>query len=194
MFNSTNNNKTTKRKLTIQKSRSDNDIKTSNDVSEEEDTSNDASKDKFTYPWACKKKGFSWSKYLMHVGAIAAPVKLFKDPFPYSRNLFRPGMKLEGVDPQHPSYFCVLTVADTSGYRIRLHFDGYSENYDFWTYADSPNIFPMGWCEKYGHVLRPPPGYTEDSFNWLQYLRVTRSTAAPKQLFVNRAGQVSFVM
>lgn len=66
----------------------------------------------------------------------------------------------------------------------------YPENYDFWTYADSLDIFPMGWCEKYGHVLRPPPGYSEDNFNWLQYLRATKSTAAPKHLFVNRAGQV----
>lgn len=159
--------------------------------SEEDDTSNENSQDKFSYPWTCTKKGFSWSKYLDHIKAKSAPVKLFKDPFPYNRNGFRPGMKLEGVDPQHPSYFCVLTVAEVNGYRLRLHFDGYPENYDFWVDADSTDIFPAGWCEKYGHVLHPPPGYTVDDFNWNTYLKHTKASAAPKHLFVNRAGNVS---
>lgn len=159
--------------------------------SEEDNTSNENSQDKFSYPWTCTKKGFSWSKYLDHIKAKSAPVKLFKDPFPYNRNGFRPGMKLEGVDPQHPSYFCVLTVAEVIGYRLRLHFDGYPENYDFWVDADSTDIFPAGWCEKYGHVLHPPPGYTVDDFNWNTYLKCTKGSAAPKHLFVNRAGNVS---
>lgn len=158
--------------------------------SDEDDTSNENSQDKFSYPWTCTKKGFSWSKYLDHIKAKSAPVKLFKDPFPYNRNGFRPGMKLEGIDPQHPSYFCVLTVAEVIGYRLRLHFDGYPENYDFWVNADSTDIFPAGWCEKYGHVLHPPPGYTVDDFNWNTYLKHTKATAAPKHLFVNRAGNV----
>lgn len=90
------------------------------DISEEDSLDNSLVHDKLSsYPWTCKKKGFSWSKYLEHVKAKSAPVKLFKDPFPYSRNGFRPGMKLEAVDPQHPSYFCVLTVAEVVGYRIR---------------------------------------------------------------------------
>lgn len=74
---------------------------------------------------------------------------------------------------------------------FRLHFDGYPENYDFWCNADSMDIFPMGWCEKHSHVLHPPPGYTIDNFNWLQYLKQTKATAAPKHLFANRAGQVT---
>ncbi|CAG9861922.1 unnamed protein product [Phyllotreta striolata] len=160
------------------------------DEESEEDSIDNTSQDKFmSYPWACKKKGFSWSKYLEHVKAKPAPVKLFKDPFPYTRNGFRPGMKLEGVDPQHPSYFCVLTVAEVVGYRMRLHFDGYPDNYDFWCNADSMDVFPMGWCEKYGHVLQPPSGYKVDNFNWVQYLKHTKCTAAPKHLFANRAGQ-----
>lgn len=32
--------------------------------------------------------------------------------FPQSRNSFKVGMKLEGLDPCHPSLFCVLTVAE----------------------------------------------------------------------------------
>lgn len=44
------------------------------------------------------------------------------------------------------------------GYRMRLHFDGYSECHDFWLNADSPNIHPAGWFEKTGHKLQPPKG------------------------------------
>ncbi|CAH1991418.1 unnamed protein product [Acanthoscelides obtectus] len=182
-----------KKKRQREDGKSDSRFEKDEDMSDE-DSNDNSSQDKFSdkataYPWACKKKGFSWSKYLDHVKAKAAPVKLFKDPFPYTRNGFRTGMKLEGIDPQHPSYFCVLTVAEVVGYRIRLHFDGYPENYDFWCNADTMDIFPAGWCEKYGHTLQPPAGYTSEEFNWVQYLKQTRSTAAPKHLFANRAGQ-----
>ena len=79
-------------------------------------------------------------------------------PFPVHKNGFKLGMKLEGVDPKHQSLFCVLTVAEICGYRIRLHFDGYSECYDFWTNADSPFLFPVGWCEENNRNLQPPKG------------------------------------
>lgn len=44
------------------------------------------------------------------------------------------------------------------GYRLRLHFDGYSECHDFWINANSPDIHPAGWFEKTGHKLQPPKG------------------------------------
>lgn len=34
--------------------------------------------------------------------------------FPYNKNTFKVGMKLEGVDPEHQSMYCVLTVAEVS--------------------------------------------------------------------------------
>lgn len=95
-------------------------------------------------------------------------------------------MKLEGLDPCHPSLFCVLSVAEVGmpctltpsapfssvkqralslsvprqiqGYRVRLHFDGYPECYDFWANADSWDLKPAGWCEKNGHKLLLPKG------------------------------------
>jgi len=78
--------------------------------------------------------------------------------FPSTKNGFKVGMKLEGIDPLHPSLYCVLSVAEVKGHRLRLHFDGYSECYDFWTNADSPFIFPVGWVEKNGKELQPPLG------------------------------------
>lgn len=94
-------------------------------------------------------------------------------------------MKLEGIDPMHPSMFCVVTVAEVKlshshshtysclnvvlwlfclcqviGCRLRLHIDGYSECYDFWVNADSPDIRPAGWCKAHNHKLHPPKGRT----------------------------------
>ncbi|XP_018348159.1 PREDICTED: lethal(3)malignant brain tumor-like protein 3 [Trachymyrmex septentrionalis] len=144
----------------------------------------DSSESKF--PWQRGKSGFSWPKYLDHCKAKAAPVKLFKDPFPYSKNHFRVGMKLEGIDPEHPSRYCVLTIAEVVGYRMRVHFDGYPENYDFWINADSMNIFPAGWSEKNGKKLDPPKGYTSGNFNWNAYLKICKAPVAAKNLFPNK--------
>uniref|UniRef100_A0AAY5KBM7 SAM domain-containing protein n=1 Tax=Esox lucius TaxID=8010 RepID=A0AAY5KBM7_ESOLU len=93
------------------------------------------------------------------------------------------GMRLEGIDPLHPSMFCVLSVSEVIGYRLRLHIDGYSECYDFWVNADSPDIKPAGWCEATRHKLHPPKGYSESQFNWEKYQETCNVQAAPKNLF-----------
>ncbi|KAJ7407897.1 Lethal(3)malignant brain tumor-like protein 3 [Willisornis vidua] len=110
--------------------------------------------------------------------------------FPYNKNGFKVGMKLEGVDPEHQSIYCVLTVAEVCGYRIRLHFDGYPDCYDFWVNADSSDIHPVGWCEKTGHKLHPPKGYKEEEFSWPSYLKACKAQAAPKSLFENQNATV----
>ncbi|XP_006834736.1 PREDICTED: lethal(3)malignant brain tumor-like protein 3 isoform X2 [Chrysochloris asiatica] len=134
------------------------------------------------------KKTWCWTSYLEEEKAVAVPTKLFKEfqSFPYNKNGFKAGLKLEGVDPEHQSVYCVLTVAEVCGYRIKLHFDGYSDCYDFWVNADALDIHPVGWCEKTGHKLHPPKGYKEDEFNWQTYLKTCKAQAAPKSLFENQ--------
>ncbi|EMP38220.1 Lethal(3)malignant brain tumor-like protein 1 [Chelonia mydas] len=133
-----------------------------------------------------KKEGWSWASYLEEQKAIAAPLNLFQgyQSVAQHKNGFKVGMKLEGIDPQHPSMYFILTVAEVCGYRMRLHFDGYSECHDFWLNADSPNIHPAGWSEETGHKLQPPKGYKEEEFSWMNYLRITKAQAAPRHLFV----------
>ncbi|KFW93905.1 Lethal(3)malignant brain tumor-like 1, partial [Phalacrocorax carbo] len=135
-----------------------------------------------------KKEGWSWASYLEEQKAVAAPLDLFQDYQVASqhKNGFKVGMKLEGIDPQHPSMYFILTVAEVCGYRMRLHFDGYSECHDFWLNADSPDIHPAGWFEETGHKLQPPKGYKEEEFSWSNYLKITKAQAAPKHLFVVR--------
>ncbi|KAF4075925.1 hypothetical protein AMELA_G00224620 [Ameiurus melas] len=132
-----------------------------------------------------KKKAWSWPAYLEEEKAVSAPLKLFKEhqAFPQSRNAFKVGMKLEGLDPCHPAFFCVLTVAEVQGYRIRLHFDGYPECYDFWVNADSWDVKPPGWCEKMGLKLLLPKGCRDGEFNWNTYVKNCRGQLAPKHFF-----------
>lgn len=145
---------------------------------------------RFQHPWEdTKSNAFSWVKYLEHCGknkgvSRGAPIKLWSEPFPFGKNLFKTGMKLEGIDPQHQSLFCVMTVTDVIGHRIRLHFDGYSDLYDFWCNANSPNVFQVGWCEKNGRKLETPPGIF--NFSWKAYLDHCKATPAPRQAFVTR--------
>uniref|UniRef100_A0A8C7UM61 L3MBTL histone methyl-lysine binding protein 3 n=1 Tax=Oncorhynchus mykiss TaxID=8022 RepID=A0A8C7UM61_ONCMY len=134
------------------------------------------------------KKSWCWASYLEQDKAIAAPTKLFKEhqAFPQSKNGFRVGMRLEGVDPEHPSMYCVLTVAEVSGHRIRLHFDKNLDCYDFWVNSNSADIHPVGWCEKTGHKLHPPKGMKDEEFSWSSYIKQSKAQAAPKALFENQ--------
>uniref|UniRef100_A0A8C1QXN9 Lethal(3)malignant brain tumor-like protein 1 n=1 Tax=Cyprinus carpio TaxID=7962 RepID=A0A8C1QXN9_CYPCA len=132
-----------------------------------------------------KLEMWSWPQYLEQQKAVAAPARLFQETqrVPMIKNSFRQGMKLEGIDPQHPSMYFVLTVAEVCGFRLRLHFDGYSDCHDFWVNANCPDIQPAGWCESTGHKLYTPKGCKEEEFSWSNYLKITRSQAAPKELF-----------
>lgn len=129
---------------------------------------------------------FRWSNYLRSNSmAIAAPISLFLNPFPTGPNNFMVGMKLEAIDPENCSLFCVCTIVDIMGYRLKLSFDGYDSGYDFWLNADSMDIFPPGWCAKTNRVLQPPKGINANKFNWSMYLNKEKSLPAPRHLFTH---------
>ncbi|CAB1329426.1 unnamed protein product [Coregonus sp. 'balchen'] len=119
-----------------------------------------------------KMELWTWGQYLEEAQRV-----------PQCKSSFRQGMKLEGVDPQHPSMYFVLTVAEVCGYRLRLHFDGYSDCHDFWVNANCPDIHPAGWCESTGHKLYTPKGCKEEEFSWASYLRMSKAQVAPKEVF-----------
>ena len=68
------------------------------------------------------------------------------------------GMKLEAVDRQHPSLICVATVADIKGSKLLIHFDGWTDKYDYWCNNDCDEIHPIGWCKRNSVVLQAPKG------------------------------------
>ncbi|XP_062415097.1 lethal(3)malignant brain tumor-like protein 4 isoform X1 [Pungitius pungitius] len=141
-----------------------------------------------------KRRSWSWQQYLNEQKSEAAPLSLFtqSQSVPSRRNGFKVGMKLEGIDPVHPSMFCVLTVAEVIGCRVRLHIDSYSECYDFWVNSDSADIRHAGWCKDNNHKLHPPKGHSETDFDWQHYLRSTGSHAAPPTLFTCRTASCGF--
>ncbi len=69
---------------------------------------------------------------------------------------FEVGMKVEAVDKRNPILIRVATIVDVDSHRMLLHFDGWSDIYDYWVDDDSPEIHPPGWCSKTGYPLQPP--------------------------------------
>ncbi|KAM7362451.1 lethal (3) malignant brain tumor isoform 2-T4 [Cochliomyia hominivorax] len=133
-----------------------------------------------------KKPKFRWTSYMnSNFSTMAAPISLFLNPFPTGPNNFMVGMKLEAIDPENCALFCVCTIIDIMGYRLKLSFDGYDSAYDFWLNADSMDIFPPGWCAKTNRILQPPKGISANKFNWGSYLNRERAVAAPRHLFTH---------
>ncbi|OQV23418.1 Lethal(3)malignant brain tumor-like protein 1 [Hypsibius exemplaris] len=99
---------------------------------------------------------------------------------------FFAGQKLEAVDKQHPGFICVATIRDVLYSRLLIHFDGWTDDYDYWTEPWSDNIFPIGHCEKNGISINVPYKYDPEQFTWPKYLKETNSTAAPAAGFVKR--------
>lgn len=144
-------------------------------------TSKRKSKKRPTFSTNTEEK-FQWDTYLT-AKSVPAPVELFKSPYPRSPNPFKVGMKLEAIDPANQKLFCVSTVEEKLGYRIKLHFDGYPAAYDFWVNADSANIFPAGFCHSTNRVLQTPPKWSSKKFDWSEYLDYTNSIGASRALF-----------
>jgi len=65
-------------------------------------------------------------------------------------------MKIEAVDMMAPHLVCVGTIAQVADSLIRIHFDGWAEGFEQWVDCQSPNIYPIGWCELVGYKLEPP--------------------------------------
>jgi hypothetical protein len=67
-------------------------------------------------------------------------------------------MKVEAADLMGPRRIWVATISEVVGGRLlKIHFDGWEEEHDQWMDAQSPDIYPVGWCELVGHKLEPPP-------------------------------------
>ncbi|CAB1311838.1 unnamed protein product [Coregonus sp. 'balchen'] len=107
-----------------------------------------------TPPRGYTKLPFKWFDYLRETSSIAAPVKLFNKDVP--NHGFRQGMKLEAVDLMEPRLVCVATVTRIVHRLLRIHFDGWEDEYDQWVDCQSPDLYPVGWCQLTGYQLQPP--------------------------------------
>lgn len=69
---------------------------------------------------------------------------------------FKVGMKVECTDLMDPRLVCVSTINRVVNRLLKVHFDGWEEDYDQWMDCESVDIYPVGWCELVGHRLEGP--------------------------------------
>ncbi|XP_035853108.1 lethal(3)malignant brain tumor-like protein 2 isoform X1 [Sander lucioperca] len=112
-----------------------------------------------TVPLGYDSQTFTWDKYLKDTNAKAAPGQLFNADYP--GHGFSPNMKLEAVDLMEPRLICVATVKRCVGRLLLIHFDGWEDEFDQWVDHQSPDIYPVGWCDLMGYQLQPPPGLVD---------------------------------
>ncbi|XP_004080232.1 lethal(3)malignant brain tumor-like protein 2 isoform X3 [Oryzias latipes] len=116
-----------------------------------------------TVPPGYDPQTFNWQKYLEETKSAAAPPRLFNTDYP--GHGFSPNVKLEAVDLMEPRLVCVATVKRCVGRLLLIHFDGWDDEFDQWIDHQSPDIYPVGWCELVGYQLQPPPEPVEFSEN-----------------------------
>lgn len=73
-------------------------------------------------------------------------------------------MKLEAVDLMEPRLVCVATVTRIVHRLLRIHFDGWEDEYDQWVDCESPDLYPVGWCQLTGYQLQPPASQSKPAF------------------------------
>ncbi|KAJ8896202.1 hypothetical protein PR048_001545 [Dryococelus australis] len=103
---------------------------------------------------------FCWETYLQETNASTAPLELFTRDFP--AHGFVEGMHLEAAEVMEPGRICVATVTRVAGRMIKIHFDGWDDEFDQWLDYESPDMYPVGWCQLVGHRLEPARQPDED--------------------------------
>jgi hypothetical protein len=53
---------------------------------------------------------------------------------------------------------------------VKVHFDNWSESFDYVCRIDDDDLHPVGFCQSVGHKLEAPRGYAGD-FKWPKYLK-----------------------
>lgn len=107
-----------------------------------------------TPPKDYDKSEFNWDSYVAETKAVLAPASLFEKEIP--NHGIEVGMRLEAADLMDPRLVCVGTVSRVVGRLLKIHFDGWEEEFDQWLDCESPDIYPVGWCDLVGHKLEGP--------------------------------------
>lgn len=107
---------------------------------------------------------FHWNEYLIQTGSLPASLAMFERDVPAQQAAgFQVGMKLECADLMDPRLVCVATVDRVVGRLLKVHFDGWEDEYDQWLDCESPDMYPVGWCVLVGHKLEGPPAPVRQS-------------------------------
>ncbi|NP_001361769.1 scm-like with four MBT domains protein 1 [Xenopus tropicalis] len=117
------------------------------------------------------------------------PAEFFQEQLPLPVHSFLAGMKVEALDPSNPSCFMPATVTKVFSERyFMIEFDDLrpldsKTSRPLLCHCNSTGIISVGSSQKMGVPLRPPPGYSEEEFDWDKYLTQCEGSAAPESNF-----------
>ena len=109
----------------------------------------------------CNHTGVFASSISLHVSSISQEQRSSGAPRASSSTSlagFSVGMRLEAKDRLNPSMVAVVTVTDIKDGQLLIHFDGWTNSYDYWCKPTSADIHPKGWCARQGRTLHAPQG------------------------------------
>jgi len=112
---------------------------------------------------------FDWDSYLVETKSEAAPAENFKQSLIPPVNNFVIGEKLETIDPRNQDSWCIGTIIETDGPRLRIRLDGTDDRNDFWRLVDSSELRSYGTTTKFGGQIVPPLGFQQTSTRWAKY-------------------------
>ncbi|XP_069823267.1 scm-like with four MBT domains protein 1 isoform X2 [Dendropsophus ebraccatus] len=117
------------------------------------------------------------------------PSEFFQEQMQIPSHTFKPGMKMEALNPKDPTCIVPATVTEVFNDQYFLvEFDDLrpedSRNHHTMVcHRNSPQILPARWSQKKGLTVRPPPGYSEEALDWDKYLTHCNAPAAPDSCF-----------
>lgn len=99
---------------------------------------------------------FNWNRYMRMRNTEPVPLSAFRTRKPLP---FRPGMQLEAVDRINPQVMRAATVKAVLDYEIQINYDGFPSQFSVYSWDDSEDLFPAGWCLQNLHVLVVPSNF-----------------------------------
>lgn len=106
-----------------------------------------------------QEAGFNWNLYLKLKNAKAANQSLFSHKW----HGFQAGMRLEVVDPRNKILVRVASIVVADEHRVKIHFDGWNEEYDVWMDVDDEDLHPIYWCDHSSERLFSPRDFVKES-------------------------------
>ncbi|XP_003747962.1 MBT domain-containing protein 1 [Galendromus occidentalis] len=107
-------------------------------------------------PPGYEERCFRWKEYLDETRSNAAPAEIFAKEVP--DHGFQVGQMLEATDVLAPEDIRVARIERVVDRLLLIHFEGFPCDYDQWVDCESPDIFPVGWCNSVRYRLTDPGG------------------------------------
>ena len=68
-------------------------------------------------------------------------------------------MSVEAKDQHNPSMTCAATIQRINHQgKLLIHFDGWTQHFDYWCEPSTTDIHPPMWCDKNNKKVEPPNG------------------------------------